>query len=310
MKGFEGAPSMGVGRQPDVELEDFADSPQLTTLLKRLPAELRQVHMQRIADLSDEEATGYLYALHESREEALRESDVSDESLTVYFGEHEKEIFSALETHVFSSTENHVGAGTTARIKSFDLSQFGQDEAPTVAVKYLVSPTQKTLSVSGEHDLLAELEQLKKIEEVEREALGMHSRLRVPHPYFYYRKGKTQCYAMELIDGFNLEQAVDEDMRPDQKEALRSALENLDEEALMEEIDVFFSTMHSICLHGDTKPRNIMVSNTGQFYIIDFGQSVLATSVDERSGPAFDQLKEDEKSNAKNIVKRFLKTIR
>lgn len=222
-----------------------------------------------------------------------------------FFEYHQEDIWNALENEVFTSTEGHVRSGTTARIQRFDMSDVGVG-GEVVAVKYLVNPNDKTLSVSGEHDLLVELEQIKKIEDAELHAMGSDARVRVPHPYFYYRKGKIQCYGMELIDGVNLEQAADPALAPDMRSTLQETLATIDEDALMDELELFFKTMHGVCLHGDIKPRNIMLSKSGHLYIIDLGQAVLATSVTEKANEAFEQLKEDEIRNAKNIVRRAL----
>lgn len=290
------------------DIEDFADNPTLYRLLRRLPPELRSEHMRKIEHLEDEEAEGYLYALHERRDAALRESAVSDDALRPHFESNQERIWSALETEIFTREDNHVGAGTTARIKRFDLSEYadGEELPDALAIKYLVSPNSKTLSASGEHDMIAEVEQMQAIERAEIEAIGKDARVRVPHPYFYYQKGKTQCYGMELIDGVNLEQGISGSLQADAKETYRKAFAGVDREALYAEIETFFDTMHAICIHGDIKPRNLMASKDGHIYVIDFGQAVLATAVDEKSQAAFEELKEAEKRSTKDAVRFFL----
>lgn len=294
----------------ETEVEDFKDNPTLYRLLKQLPKELQRAHIARIEHLTDEQSEEYLYALHERREAALRESVVSDEELQPYFEDHKVEIWKALETRVFNGIENHLGAGTTARVKRLDLTEFG-DDAPTkeLAVKYLVTPTEKTLSASGEHDMIVEVEQLQAIEKAEREALGDRAHIRVPHPYFHYQKGKLQCYGMELIDGINLDQGLSGAYDPALKTQFSAYFASINRDALMREVDLFFDTMHSICIHGDIKPRNLMISQEGQFFVIDFGQSLLQTKVDEKSAPAFEELKAEEKRNAKDVIRFFLDTL-
>jgi len=294
------------------DIDDFADNPTLYRLLRMLPTELRREHINRIEHLEDEEAEGYLYALHERRDAALRESQVSDDTLRPYFESNQERLWQALENEVFTSEENHLGAGTTARIKRLDLTSFAPDAAlpESLAVKYLVTPNSKTLSASGEHDMVAEVEQMQAIERAELAAIGVNARVRVPHPYFYYQKGKTQCYGMERIDGVNLDQGISGSVSPTMREELARAFADVDREALFEEIDMFFDTMHGICIHGDIKPRNLMASRDGKIYVIDFGQAVLATAVDEKSQAAFEELKEAEKSSTRDAVRFFLDALK
>lgn len=305
MEGFSGAPKVP---QHDYDVEDYVDNETLYLLLRKLPKELQVEQMRRIDGLEDEEAIEHLQSFHERRTEALRESVVSDETLKPYFEANKEKIWEALETTVFTDEENYLGAGTTARIKRFDLSSIAEDAAPVpeLAVKYLVTPNERTLSASGEHDMLLEVEKFQAIERAELLANGEDIRVRVPHPYFSYQKGKTQCYGMQLIDGVNLEQGRMGRYTPDQKEAFRTAFKDVDTESILKDVDRFFDTMHSICLHGDVKPRNLMVSREGFFYVIDLGQSLLPTQVDDRGQDAFEELKTAEKKNAKEAVRIFL----
>ena len=294
--------------EPPLSLDDFQDTPELRKLLVQIPIELRSRHMSHIEDLDDKEAAEYLRDILAKRETASRESLVSEPSLKNYFDAHSQEIWHALETDVFTATNNRLGKGQTARIKRFALNEIApKSPVDSLAIKYLVTPTYKTLSVSGEHDLIREVERIQKIEEAEMASVDPTQLIRVPHPYFYYRNDKIQCYGMEEIHGIDLDDRNNElSQRPELKERYRETLAGLDREALMAEVDRFFDTMHVICLHGDVKPANIMVSATGQFYVIDFGQSVLANDIDEKSGPAFENLKDEEKLNAKQAIRSFL----
>ncbi len=293
-------------------LEDFDDSPKVRALLMRIPEALRVQQMIAVEDLPEDEALEHLQGFLEKRENASRESEVSEPTLKEYFDTNSKAVWKALETNVFNDTENLLGSGTTARIQRFKLGEIDAN-APveTLAIKYLISPTDKTLSVSGEHDLIREVERIEKIEKAEKANIHPTEYIRVPHPYFYYRNGKTQCYGMEEIEGVNLEQGTDGRF-PDSemKESIKKALSGVDREAFMEEVDRFFDTMHEICLHGDVKPKNLMISRTGQFYVIDFGQSVLASDVDDKSREAFDNIKDDEKKNAKLAFRYFLDSLK
>ena len=64
-----------------------------------------------------------------------------------------------------------------------------------------------TLSASAEHDMLHEMERIQIIEEMERNMSFKY--FRVPHPYFHHQTEHIQCYGMELIDGANLQEILD-----------------------------------------------------------------------------------------------------
>ncbi len=174
----------------------------------------------------------------------------------------------------------------------------------------MVTPTQKTLSVSGEHDLLEEVERLQRIEQAEREQVGTARFIKVPHPYFYHRSSKVQCYGMEEIDGINLQQGTEGEYDPELGKQLREVFGNISFEDIAQEVEHFFDAMHSVCLHGDVKPANLMVSKEGIFYVIDFGQSVHANTIYDKNQAAFENLKDEEKKNAKNAIRFFLDALR
>ena len=52
-----------------------------------------------------------------------------------------------------------------------------------------------------------------------------------------------------------------------------------------------------------------MVSRDGHFYVIDFGQSVLASGVNEQSASAFGEIKDMEKKQAKDAIRFFLDAL-
>jgi len=293
---------------PEATADDFADSPELYGMLRRLPAELQGTHAARMSDMDDGDAFSYIRDVLEKRDMAVRESVVSDASVEPYFNEHQEEIWKHLETDVFTDTQNLLGAGQTARIKEFALEQDGGETLP-MAIKYLVTPTAKTLSVSGEHDLIREVERVRAIELAEKEQESKVPHVRVPHPYFYYKKGKIQCYGMERIDGIDLEQGINGTVDEETRAELRTALAGIDRHALMQELDLFFDTMHEICIHGDMKPANIMVNKEGRFYVIDFGQSTLVNDVDDKSRDALEVLKGDDKENAQRSIRQFLDAL-
>jgi RIO-like serine/threonine protein kinase len=65
--------------------------------------------------------------------------------------------------------------------------------------------------------------------------------------------------------------------------------------------------MHTVCLHGDIKPANLMVSRDGRIMPIDLGQAVLTNNISEADYESFENLKEDEKKKAKLVLAIFLR---
>lgn len=293
-------------RRPESTVDDYADAPEIQKQLRLLPKELQERHLLHIEDakLSDEETLAYLAAVHEKRDEALREEEVSDPSIREYFDAHKDEIHHALENEVLRDQGRLLGSGMTAVIKKFEIEDAGR--TVPFAIKYLVTPTEKTLSASGEHDLILEVERIEKIEQAERTHADETLHLRVPHPYFHYKHGRLQCYGMELVDGIDLQKFMDGSCTPELRDELRASLRDVSRETLAREVEVFFDVMHDVCLHGDIKLANIMVNREGRFYIIDFGQSILANDVDEKAQENFRNLKEDEKYSAKKLIDLFL----
>jgi serine/threonine protein kinase len=310
MKGSEAFPHRSEEVPPvHASVDDFLDNQELHTLLKRLPMQLLATHLDRIGEMEDDEAIAYIRGVHEKRREVMEESVVSDPSIRDYFGRHAKDIWKALDTEVFEDVHNMLGSGQTARVMRYEVNDLREDFSMPFAIKYLVTPTEKTLSASGEHDLLLEVERIEKIEQAEAEHAEEVPHLRVPHPYFHHQDGRIQCYGMELIDGADLLQVTEGTISEGMRRALQESLRGIDRDALYREVDVFFDAMHTVCLHGDIKLANIMVSQDGHFYIIDFGQSILANDIDDKSRESFDNLKDDEKKHTKTLLAHFLNTL-
>lgn len=289
------------------DASEYSDAP-FYSLLKRLPPELAKRHSAHIEqeELTDAEATAYLTEIMASRNEATTISEVSDTHAQELFAGHEAEFFSRIETDVFSNPECHIGAGTTARVKRFDLPD-GEKTIP-IAIKYLVSPNSKTLSASAEHDMIREVERIKHIEEIERDSSFEY--LHVPHPYFHHKNKDIQCYGMEMVDGITLEEGLLQSASGNLDSSILEAVAGVDQRKLEQEFETFLGKMHEYCLHGDIKPKNIMVSRTGQFYLIDFGQSVLVNDITEKAQGQLEVLKDEEIKLTKYIVGSFLQNAR
>ncbi len=52
-----------------------------------------------------------------------------------------------------------------------------------------------------------------------------------------------------------------------------------------------------------------MVNRSGQFYVIDFGQSFLVNDVNDTARDALEVLKEDDVKNAENAIRHFLNAL-
>lgn len=281
---------------------DYRETPYHHLLLK-LPNELLQKHLGVIETqkMNNTDALEYLNEIVAKRKEATRETFVSDEKLETSLRDAtlREDVLHQLETTVSESPD--IGIGSTARIKRFDV-----DGTP-IAVKYLVSPTAKTLSASAEHDMLHEVERIRAVEKLESRAPVDH--IRVPHPYFHHKDERIQCYGMELINGVTLATDIHEEVYDELRTELRTTLSKIPEETLYKEVDTFFQLMHEYCLHGDIKPANIMISNTGMLYIIDFGQSVLMHEVSEKEQEQVGNLKENEVIETKMAIRHFLRIL-
>ena len=100
-------------------------------------------------------------------------------------------------------------------------------------------------------------------------------------------------------------------LHKDFKERLQQTpLLTLDATELDGFIERFFATMHTYCIHGDIKPRNLMLGENGVIYVIDFGQSILVHNVPGGAEVQLDNLMDDEIASTKTIVRTALNRIR
>lgn len=294
--------------EEQVDISDYIETP-FYSLISRLPEELAIRHLGYIEDsgLNDDEATQYLESILERRKEANTETKISDKRIDELFGDKKAEIFNEIETEVFTNPYNSLGFGRTAKVKRYDLESNG--EVQPIAVKYLITPTEKTLSASGEHDMIHEVELLKSIEEVENGENFNY--ISVPHPYFHHKNTNIQCYGMQMIDGADLENAVSSESELIHlSDELQNKLMKIDTEKLKDEITSFYKRMHTLCLHGDIKPKNIMVDEDGKFYIIDFGQAVMKNDMTEKSMEQYQNLMEDEVKSTIELALRLIRKIK
>lgn len=307
----------------DIEDELRETNPVLLPYFRQMPVDLWPRHFEALEKLAAEvggepdvlraRSVEYLSGVLEGRNRALTEYVISDESLrgvlaNIPGGE---EGFGEKMQEVLASPRNALGEGQTARVKRVVLEGFDR----SVAVKFLLTPTAKTLSVNGEHDMLREVETITMIEG-EEEHLGAGRYIRVPHPYFYYKRKELQCYGMSEVRGMTLEELLDEkNVRVPLRSSVLAAAQKLfaSKEAvqgLQGEVDLFVEAMHKVCLHGDIKLKNIMVDEDGMLYLIDFGQSVPVDTASEKTREQFENLQDRERAQMHTIVHTFLGLVR
>ncbi len=215
-----------------------------------------------------------------------------------------RDFFGQVETTIFQS--QNIGIGGTAQVKCYELPNGATPLQ--IAIKYLITPNSKTVSVVEEHDMLREVEDLTEIERLERHTDT--DLVRVPHPYFFHQNGRIQCYGMELIAGLTMQDIIDEKSDSELYKQLQNSLSGISEDTLDAQIETFFAQMHTYCLHGDIKPKNIMMSVKGKFYIIDFGQSILVNTIPEEGRDSLDNKKDQEVERTKISINRGLKKLR
>ncbi|MDR3571680.1 MAG: phosphotransferase [Candidatus Pacebacteria bacterium] len=306
-------------RRPSLDTEDIADElsqkPELLGLLRQLPQQLWERHFQKLQEIerqfsqADHSAlqnaqASYLVGILSQREEAIESYEIADAELKSVFERFPKGGLRATLSTLLESPEQSLGFGKTARVKSMHV----EGRKDPIAVKYLLTPTAKTLSVEGEYDLGREVEMITDIEEFESE-IGAGEHIRVPHPLFYYKRGKLQCYGMSQVDGVTLDLVARDEaqesttLQRDVAQAIRERYASQENrEQLLKEIDLFLRAVHRECLHGDIKQQNIMVDRTGVFYLIDFGQAVKMDTMTEKTREQFENLQEEERGQLRECI--------
>jgi hypothetical protein len=301
------------------ELKDT--EPELFKYLSRLPKNLWSRHFDALQELAEKHASepketvaemriDYILGILQGRESAIVEFNTNDPKIReTAFGSKERvEKFGNSLRELLVTDGNLLGFGQTARVKSMKLDEL---EEP-IGVKYLLTPTPKTLSVDGEHDLLYEAETLTSIEG-SKERVGTFEHIGVPHPYFYFKRGELQCYGMSQIDGVTVEEIFNDDggyhpIRDKVLQTLKTCYLSEDEKtAFTAEIDTFMRTVHEVCLHGDIKPKNIMVDVSGRFYLIDFGQSVPMRTMTDTTRQQFENLQDKERADIATCIREALR---
>jgi len=302
----EHLPSSRLNLAPNLrDIEDaLHDEPRaVNTLFRKLPQGLWQRHFSALeqieadntgagAEIIASKKSEYLANLLEARRAGMEEYKSNDPA----FREMPEQELGAHLQALLESPDEFLGSGQTARVKRLHLA-----EGQVMAVKYLLTPSAKTLSAEGEHDMLYEVETITRIEDEERK-LNAGERIRVPHPYFFYKGDRLQCYGMQEVLGMNIAELLDANTPAtvalsERRDAIWKSLREryadparLD--ALYAEVRSFVKAMHEVCLHGDIKQANLMVDEEGVIYLIDFGQSIDMNLMTDKSREQFENLQE------------------
>lgn len=291
------------------EIDDYAES-SFYPLLLRLPKNLVAKHLNYIEqeNRSDEEIAIYLNDIINKRRESLTESSISDKNFESLLEVTPEKIFKDLESTVFTSTSKPLGTGMTARVKPYSVPTINGDV--DMAIKYVVTPTTKTLTAEQEHNVIKEVERMKKVEEMESKHERRSRHIKVPHTYLHHKSEHLQCYGMEQIKGRTLEEATADPAPIEFLQTLKnSPLVQVPEDELMGYIKRFFQTIHEYYLHGDMKPGNLMVSETGMIYVIDFGQSIANNNVPKGAEEQLSNLQDEEIKIAQQSVRFLLQKL-
>lgn len=312
---MDGFPQPNAWTVEDIQQELETSDPELFRYMRLLPPQLWIRHFNELQKIEKARAEqpdsireariNYILGIVESREQAIETFESRDPELQ----RESPHVWRDRLRSLLVGGGNNLGAGMTARVKLLRLD----NRTDPIAVKYLLTPTAKTLSVDAEYELSREVEIITDVETAEDEA-RTHERISLPYPLFNYKRGALQCYGMAHIDGLTLEQLASESgVSESQKDAIMSAVREryaTDDarRALLAEVDEFTTSMHEVCLHGDIKLGNVMIDKQARLYLIDFGQAVRMREMTEKTREQFENLQEHERDQMRECVKSLMRT--
>lgn len=233
-----------------------------------------------------EEFYDSLQSFKEKRQDALASLEFSSELLPIEIEkirQFDRDVMSS-----FKDFDNFLGNGATAEV-------YGMSSNDAVCVKFITDQARynENNSIRVEYDRLSQVYHETKLNSV-----------RVPTPYFLRIHAKDgHAFGMEKIHGASLSQLLDS---PDQYPELIAMALSLDSASLEKEILTFISLMHKAGVtHCDMYKRNIMLDETGQLRVIDFGKAKIIDFEGDRE----DERKSD-LFNARQSLQDFFNKIR
>lgn len=155
----------------------------------------------------------------------------------------------------FGSLEHYLGEGQIGKV-------YRTSYAPHVCVKYI---TATNMQERHGNTMSQEIKYLEDLEDFVVEGI------RVPMVYFDHMSENISCYGMETIEGKSLDQIIAD---PHNCEFL-DVIKKQDMKDVLRRMKLFIEKLHTEMkiVHRDLATRNIMVSNTDDWYVIDFGKA-------------------------------------
>ncbi len=155
----------------------------------------------------------------------------------------------------FGSVEHYLGEGQIGKV-------YRTSYASHVCVKYI---TESNMLERHGNTMSQEIKYLEDLEGFVVEGI------RVPMVYFDHMSENISCYGMETIEGKSLDQIIAD---PHSCEFL-DVLKKQDMKDVLRRMKLFIQKLHDEMkiVHRDLATRNIMVSATGDWYVIDFGKA-------------------------------------
>jgi tRNA A-37 threonylcarbamoyl transferase component Bud32 len=224
-------------------------------LFATLPKELRVRWEEEVESLDTEEAYAFVKSLIERRQEAKEKVFTKIASiLSPEVKEEVRSVVKAIEG-TFGDSNYFVGNGSVAEV-------YEMPYASHVCVKYLVNP-----SMAREHgnSFQEEVGYMEDLDGFEVEGI------RVPSVYFYHSSDFGTCFGMEKIKGASLNLIIE---NPD-KYPFVEHIKKQDMKEVIRRYKAFVVAMHEEkkLVHRDITPRNMMVDEEGNWYLIDFGRA-------------------------------------
>lgn len=228
---------------------------ELSTLLMKLPTELRVKWQKKADNLEIDQAINLIRNVIRDRMEAKEKvfTEIHDiENLELK--EEVRHVVHVIET-TFGDANFFVGNGSVAEV-------YHMPYAPHVCVKYLVRP-----DIAREHGNNFR-EEMGYLDDMYRFSV---EGVRVPDVYFYHMSDFGTCFGMENIDGLSLDKIIEKPESVDFMDVIASQ----NKEEVVQRITRFVEEMHKEkkIVHRDFTPRNIMVDRQGNWYVIDFGRA-------------------------------------